>query len=59
MGIERIMGIERDEYALIRREKMKIRTNFTSIFAAACMLVFLSLPAFSRPSQPPQDQQTS
>ena len=27
------------------------------MFAAACMLVFLSLPAFSRPS--PQNQQTS
>jgi hypothetical protein len=36
---------------------MKIRANFTSIFAA-CMLVFLSLPALSQ-SHPPQDQQTS
>jgi len=38
---------------------MKIRANFTSIFAAACMLVFLSLPAFSQSSHPPQDEQTS
>ena len=38
---------------------MKIRAKFTSIFAAACMLVFLSLPAFARPSHPPQNQQTS
>ena len=38
---------------------MKIWAKFTSIFAAACTLVFLSLPAFARPSHPPQDQQTS
>ena len=37
---------------------MTIRDKFTSIFAT-CMLVLLSLPAFSRPSHPPQDQQTS
>jgi hypothetical protein len=37
---------------------MKIRAKFTSIFAAAGMLVFLSLPAFGRASHPPQDQQT-
>jgi len=35
---------------------MKIRTNFTSMFAAACMWVSLSLPAFARPSLPPLDQ---
>jgi len=34
---------------------MKIRPKFTSIFAAACVLFFLSLPAFAHP---PQDQQT-
>ena len=38
---------------------MKIRAKFTSIFAAACGLVFLSLPASARPPHPPQDQQTS
>src|SRR5580700_4568668 len=37
---------------------MKIRAKFTSIFAAACGLVFLSLPASARPSHP-QDQQSS
>jgi hypothetical protein len=53
------MGIERDEYALIRRKKMKIRAKFASILVAACMLVFLRLPALARPSHPPQDQETS
>ena len=38
---------------------MKIRAKFTSTFAAACMLAFLSLPSFARPSHPPQGQQTS
>jgi hypothetical protein len=38
---------------------MKIRAKFISIFAAACMSVFLSLPGFARPSHSPQDQQTS
>jgi hypothetical protein len=37
---------------------MKIRAKFTSI-SAACMLVFSTLPAFSRPLHPHQDQQTS
>jgi hypothetical protein len=37
---------------------MKIRAKFTSIFAATCELIFLSLPAFARLSHPPQDQQT-
>jgi hypothetical protein len=36
---------------------MKIRPKFISIFGAPCLLVFLSLPASSRPL--PQDQQTS
>src|SRR5580704_1771787 len=36
---------------------MKVRPKFISIFAAPCLLVFLSLPASSRPL--PQDQQTS
>src|SRR6202795_1692812 len=39
---------------------MKIRPKFISIFAAPCLLVFLSLPASSRPlpqhQQPPQTQ---
>jgi hypothetical protein len=38
---------------------MKIRAKFTPILAAACMLAFLSLPGFARPSDPPQDQQTT
>jgi hypothetical protein len=38
---------------------MKIRTKFTSTLAAACVLIFLSLPAFARPSRPAQDQGTS
>ena len=38
---------------------MKITAKFTSICGAACMLVFLSLSAFARPSHPPQDQQAS
>ena len=38
---------------------MKAKTNFTSIFWAACILVFLSLPAFARPANPPQDQGTA
>jgi hypothetical protein len=53
------MGIERNENSLNRRDKMKVRSNITSMFAAACMWFFLSLPAFARPSQPPQDQGTS
>jgi len=38
---------------------MKAKTKWGSTCTAACMLVFLSLPAFSRSSHPPQDQQTS
>ena len=38
---------------------MKIRAKFTSIFAAAGLLVFLNLPAFARRLHPPQNQQTS
>jgi hypothetical protein len=38
---------------------MKISAKFTSMLAAACMLVFLSLSAFARSSHPPQHQQTS
>src|ERR1700722_8749385 len=53
------MGIERNEKGLTGREKMKIRANFTSMFAATSMLVFLSLPALARPSHPPQNQETS
>jgi hypothetical protein len=38
---------------------MKIKTKFASIFVTACILVFLSLPAFARPANPPQDQGTA
>jgi hypothetical protein len=44
---------------LTEKEKMKIRAKFISIFTAACMSVFLSLPGFARPSHSPQGQQTS
>ena len=33
--------------------------KFISFFAAAGMLVVMSLPTFARPSHPPQDQPTS
>ena len=36
-----------------------MKAKFASICAAACMLVLVSLPAFSRSSNPPQDQQAS
>ena len=38
---------------------MRAKTNFASILTAACILVFLSLPAFARPANPPQDQGTA
>jgi hypothetical protein len=38
---------------------MKIKTKFTSILAAACSLVLLSLPALARPAYSPQDQGTA
>ena len=38
---------------------MKAETKFASIFMAACILVFLSLPALARPGNPPQDQGTA
>lgn len=38
---------------------MKTRPKFTSILRAACILIFLSLPAFAQPSHLPQDQGTS
>src|SRR5579863_3984901 len=40
-------------------KQMKADTNCASIFLAACILVFLSLPAFARPANPPQDQGTA
>jgi hypothetical protein len=40
-------------------KQMKAKTNFASILSAACNLVFLSLPAFARPANPPQDQGTA
>jgi hypothetical protein len=38
---------------------MKIKPKCALIFVAACILVFLSLPAFARPANPPQDQGTA
>jgi hypothetical protein len=38
---------------------MKARPQFASIFVAACVSVFLSLPAFARPANPSQDQATA
>jgi hypothetical protein len=37
---------------------MKAKSQFASIFVAACVSVFLSLPAFARPADSPQDQKT-
>lgn len=39
--------------------KMKSKPQFGSIFVAACVSVFLSLPAFARPANPRQDQGTA
>ena len=38
---------------------MKVNPQLASIFLAACVSVFLSLPAFARPANPPQDQGTT
>lgn len=38
---------------------MKAKPQFASIFVAACVSVFLSLPAFARPANPLQDQGTT
>ena len=38
---------------------MKAKPQFASIFVAACLSVFLSLPAFARPANPTQDQATA
>src|ERR1700751_5907350 len=38
---------------------MKAKPQFASIFVAACISVFLSLPAFARPANPSQDQETA
>lgn len=38
------------------QEKMKIKAKFASIFVVVCTVFFLSLPAFARPANPPQDQ---
>jgi hypothetical protein len=44
-------------FALGRGEKkMKTKAKFVSIFAAACIVVFLSLPALARRAYPLQDQ---
>jgi hypothetical protein len=40
---------------LTGQEKMKIEAKFASIFVAVCVVAFLSLPAFARPANPPQD----
>jgi hypothetical protein len=38
---------------------MKTKVKFASKFVAACILGFLSLPAFARPANPPQDAGTT
>jgi len=38
---------------------MKTKAKLASIFVAACLLVFVSLPAFARPARAPQDQATA
>jgi hypothetical protein len=38
---------------------MKVKTKFDSISVTACFLLFLSLPAFARPADPPQGQGTT
>src|SRR5580700_6956162 len=38
---------------------MKIRAKCASIFVAAYVFVYLSLPALARPANPPQDQGTA
>src|ERR1700740_1828830 len=38
---------------------MKAKPQFASIFVAACVSVFLSLPAFAHPANPSQDQATA
>jgi hypothetical protein len=38
---------------------MKVKTKFDSISVTACLLLFLTLPAFARPADPPQDQGTT
>jgi hypothetical protein len=40
-------------------KQMKAKTKFASILMAACILVFLSLPALARPGNPSQDQGTA
>jgi hypothetical protein len=40
-------------------KKMKIRAKCASIFVAAGVFVYLSLPALARPANPPQDQGTA
>src|SRR5580704_10698956 len=40
-------------------KRMKAKTKFALIFVAACILVFVSLPAFARPANRPQDQGTA
>ena len=36
-----------------------VNGKLASIFVAACLLVFVSLPAFARPARAPQDQATA
>lgn len=38
---------------------MKANPQLASIFVAACVSVFLSLPAFAHPANPSQDQGTA
>lgn len=51
--------LNEDMQRLTGETRMKIKVKFASIFLAACILVFLSLPAFPSPANPPQDQETA
>jgi hypothetical protein len=42
-----------------RRKEMRAKPQFASVFVAACVSVFLSLPAFARPANRRQDQGTA
>jgi hypothetical protein len=41
--------------SISRKKELKANPPFPSIFMAACVSIFLSLPAFARPANPPQD----
>jgi hypothetical protein len=53
-----VTQVQRLPVAIIKK-KMNIKSKFASIVVAACTLFFLSLSAFARPANPPQDQGTA